>query len=193
MNTDSVIEFVPLLNFEDKYEIMNKWPFTIRKKDNHYEIKEWINKTSGYVEVYIDNKNVKKHRLIALQFIPNDDPINNYEVDHISHDRTDYHLENLRWCNHSTNCKNKSSSKNISYEFVDKISDNAIVINEYGNNKFDDYYFYDNIFYFYNGINYKKLHINTDKKGYKFVYMNNINNKKVQVFYSKFKKMYDIA
>ena len=33
------VEFVPLLNL-DNYEILTVHPFTIRRKDNHYEVKE---------------------------------------------------------------------------------------------------------------------------------------------------------
>ena len=31
---ESVIDFVPLLHFEKDYEILNQYPFTIRKKSN---------------------------------------------------------------------------------------------------------------------------------------------------------------
>ena len=57
-------DFVPLLNFENDYEILNAYPFTIRKKANHRVISESLN--GGYVQVNLNSKPYKKHRPIAL-------------------------------------------------------------------------------------------------------------------------------
>ena len=56
MSSEQTIEFIPLKGYED-YEILNQYPFTIRRKDNHYVIKESIN-FSGYPSV---NLNCKKN------------------------------------------------------------------------------------------------------------------------------------
>ena len=45
------VEFVPLLNHDD-YEILTTFPFTIRRKDNHYEIKECNHK--GYSRIRLN-------------------------------------------------------------------------------------------------------------------------------------------
>ena len=45
MNQEQVIEFVPLEDFPD-YEILNVYPFTIRRKDNHFEVKDVL-QTNG--------------------------------------------------------------------------------------------------------------------------------------------------
>ena len=142
------------------------------------------------MSVWIDGKNYLKHRLIADQFLPN--PNNLPEVDHINHDRTDNHIENLRWVSHTDNIKNRASMKRIMYEFVDDIPDESIKVLDYGKHNFDDYYFYDDVFYFYNGINYRILHINEFKNGLKFVHMSNTNGKCVSVCYNKFKKIYHL-
>ena len=126
--SEQTVEFVPLNGFDD-YEILNQYPFTIRRKDNHYEVKEHNDK--GYPRIMLNNKHYFKHRLIALQFIPNNDPINKYEIDHINRDKTDFHLENLRWINQSENCKNKSSHKGIEYEYFDEISEDSIIVDKY--------------------------------------------------------------
>ena len=94
------IEFVPLAQYPD-YEILNVHPFTIRRKDNHYEVKERINKSNGYPSVCINGNKINKHQIIAQQFIPN--PDNLKYIDHKNKDRTDYHLDNLRWCTSSDN------------------------------------------------------------------------------------------
>lgn len=185
MTQECAVEFVQLNDFPD-YEILNVYPFTIRRKETHREVKDTFDKSSGYIRVRLNEKKYRKHRLIALQFLPN--PDNLPEVDHINHDKTDYHISNLRWVTHSDNCKNRSSNKGVVYEFVDDIPDDSIKVNDYGKYQFDDYYYCDNIFYFYNGIQYRKLHINEFKNGSKYVNMFDTNGKHISVYYSKFKK-----
>ena len=89
-------EFVNLLGFEDRYEIEINYPHTIRKKADGIVINEYIN-SNGYVAVNLNGRSYLKHRLIALQFIPNDDPVNKTDCDHRSRVRSDYHISNLRW------------------------------------------------------------------------------------------------
>ncbi|KAK8840016.1 hypothetical protein M9Y10_031301, partial [Tritrichomonas musculus] len=90
------------------------------------------------------------------------------------------------------NNKNRSSHKGIVYEYVDTIPDDAMKADTYGKHTFDNYYFYDNIFYFYTGINYRKLHINEDKWGNKRVSLISEEGKNDNVYYSKFKREHDI-
>lgn len=188
MTQESVVEFVQLNGFPD-YEILTIYPFTIRRKDTHYVVKEYVD-ADGYIRVWLNRKQYRKHRLIALQFLPN--PDNLPDVDHKNKDRTDYHIENLRWVTRSDNCKNKTSTCGVVYEYVDDIPDESIKVNDYGKHQFENYYYYDNIFYFYNGIQYRKLHINEQKNGLKYVNMLDTNNKRVAVCYSKFKKIYGL-
>ena len=189
--TEQAVEFVPLLNHED-YEILNQYPFTIRRKDNHYEVKE-SDDGYGYIRVTLNNKQYRKHRLIGEQFIPN--PNNLPCIDHISRDRSDYHLSNLRWCTIAENSKNKSSSCGINYTFVDDIDPDSIMIDDYGRHHFEGYYFDEKVnkFYFDNGIQYRELHINKDKRdGGLYVKMLSTEGKHVSVYYSKFKRLYGI-
>ena len=181
--------YVPLLNHDD-YEILNQYPFNIRRKDNHYEVKESDYRKNGYICVHLNGKLFYKHRLIALQFIFN--PNNLSQIDHINHDRMDYHLENLRFVNSSTNQMNKKSSGQVIYEYVKSIPDESICVNNYNEHEFEDYYYYDNVFYFFNGIQYRKLHINESKCGSLYVYLMNTNGNRVCVYYSKFKKLHDL-
>ena len=188
------MSFVPLNDHPD-YEIMTEYPFTIRRKDNAFVVSEFV-AYDGYILVTLNGKHYRKHRLIALQFIHNDDPIHKTEVDHINHDRSDNHIDNLRWLTPSQNTRNKSSNKGVDYQFVENIPDEAIVVDSYmtrnGDHEFEDYYFYDNVFYYFNGISYRILHVNEAKGGSKFVKALDIDNKQVAIYYSKFKKQYDL-
>ena len=195
MESDSVIKFVPLLGFEDDYEIMNEYPFMIRNRKTGNILKEFKrlnNVDNDYICVCLNTKIFPKHVLIAKQFIPNDDPINNTIIDHINRDKTDYHLKNLRWTNQSENCKNRTSHKGVIYEFVDDIPDDSITVERYGEHSFFGYYYYDNTFYHFNGIQYRKLYPLKNRSGSLYVSMRDINNKRVNIFYAKFKELYDL-
>ena len=189
---ENIVEFVPL-NGHDDYEILNVYPYTIRKKSNHYEIKESV-KNTGYVQVHLNGKNYNKHRLIAEQFIPN--PHNLSCIDHMNHDRSDYHIENLRWVSYSTNLKNKSSYKGVEYTYVDDIPDESIVVDFYetrnGRREFKNYYYHDGVFYYDNDMNYRILHIITAKNGSRFVCIKDINGKKTSVVIHRFLKQHDL-
>ncbi|KAK8840128.1 hypothetical protein M9Y10_031066 [Tritrichomonas musculus] len=202
MSTEQTIEFVPLLGFEDSYEILNKYPFTIRNKNTLNNMCEHFDK-DGYVVLNLTKNqhqgSYKKHRLIALQFIPN--PNNLPEVDHKNHVRDDNRIENLRWSNHGGNVMNRQIFKGVNYQFVDDIPDDAIQINEYGNHTFEEgkYYYYfnedTNEDIFYGKITddiYKILHHNTKKGGGVFVQCRDINSKNVCIYINKFKQLYDL-
>ncbi|KAK8853531.1 hypothetical protein M9Y10_017092 [Tritrichomonas musculus] len=131
--SEQVIEFVTINEHPD-YEILNDYPYTIKRKDNHYVVSEYIDKSTGYVRLHLNRKPYQKHQIIAKQFIPN--PNNLPFVDHISRDRTDHHLSNLRWVSAKENSINVSSRNGVEYVFVDNIPDDSIVITHYDvNNK----------------------------------------------------------
>ena len=197
------VEFVPLLNFEDDYEILNQYPFTIRKKANHRVLKESL--SNGYLVCTLNGKLYLKHRLIALQFLPNDDPINKDVIDHINHNRADNHIHNLRWCSSTDNNRNKSIHKGVQYEFIDDIPEDSIAVEWYDTRTerrvFDDdkyYYWFDETNHedvFYAKITddiYKILHINHNKKGNESVAMRDVNKRLVGVYINRFKQQYDL-
>ena len=191
----ATIEFVPLKDFENDYEILSQYPFTIRKKSNHYIISEWHD-YKGYLKIKLNQKAYFKHVIIAKQFIQNDDPENKSQVDHRDKNKQNYHLENLRWATPSQNQKNKSSCKGVVYEYLDDIPDEAIKLTDYstkkGKHEIENYYFHNDIFYFYNGIQYRKLHVIESKNGLKYVHMTDNNGQNISVYYANFKKQYDL-
>ena len=178
----------------EDYEIYTEYPFYIRKKSTGKIVSEWHN-GNGYVRVNLNKVKYYKHRIVAFQFLPNDEPLIKTEIDHINHDRSDYHLSNLRWCSPKENSLNKSSNKDINYEFIDyeETPDDLVEVRDYGVHEFEDYYYSpeNNLFYFDTGINLRKLHINFDKRnGSAFVCVRSNENKKVQIRFTKFKKLY---
>ena len=92
----------------------------------------------------------------------------------------------------SENRKNRSKANGIVYEYVDDLPDEAIVVDEYANHEFENYFYYDDCFYFYNGFQYRKLYINTMKGGLIYSCLMDVNNKKVNVFFNKFKRERDL-
>ena len=196
MNTnesENIVEFVDLLNFENDYEILNVWPFTIRRKRDHYEVSEYIN-NKGYPCITLNGKPYRKHRLICQQFLPN--PLNLPNIDHISRDKTDYHLINMRWCSQSTNCKNKSSNKGVKMHYVDDIPDESMIVDFYetrnGRREFKNYYYHDGVFYYDNEINYRILNINKTKWETQYVNMKDVNGKTTSVYINRFLKQHDM-
>jgi len=84
----------------------------IRIRDPHKD-------TEGYcvVRLRVRPRRIKGrriHRLMALAFIPNDDPIGKPLVDHIDRNRTNNALSNLRWVSYITNARNSGRSKSSS-------------------------------------------------------------------------------
>lgn len=200
--TDIEMEFEDL-KVDNDYEIGTTYPYVIRRKSNGFIPKEGLN-GQGYVRIGLNNKTYFKHRLVALQFIPNDDPVNKDQVDHINHDRADYHITNLRWCSGSTNQMNRSSNKGVEYEFIDDIPDEAISI-DYYDTRYERRYFNDKQYYYWNddgndvfysritddGL-YRVMHIVIQKGGVRVVHMKDVNHKLVGIVVPRFKHQYDL-
>ena len=69
---------------------------------------------SGYLHVDLHNngksKKIKVHRLVGLHYLESVEDKN--EIDHIDRNKTNNHVNNLRWCNKSENQLNKGVFKN---------------------------------------------------------------------------------
>jgi hypothetical protein len=133
---------------------------------------------------YINRKVKGKRRLKAEQFLDNP---NNYDyADHINGNTSDYALSNLRWVSQSQNLRNIG-------DYNKQFENEVMKALDYGNHELEDgkYYFWNNIFYKYNGVKYEKLHVTEDKLGYKYVTICEKNGY-FKVSYIKFKKQYSI-
>ena len=190
METDQTIDFVPLVGFENDYEIMQEYPFMIRNKHTGKILKESECGT-GYVRLTLNGKQYTKHRIIAKQFISN--PNGYDEVDHINHNKTDNRIENLRWVSHSENNKNKSSRNGLKYNYVDILPDDAFEIEYYdtknGRRFLKDYYYspINDEFYYDVDIGYRIL-LKNNMYGSEMVSMRDVNNKSLSFMVSRFKQ-----
>ena len=189
MSSEQTKKFIPLKNYENKYEILNQYPFTIRRKKDHYIVNECIN-IDGYPSINLNCKKINKHIVVANQFIPN--PKNLPLIDHINKDRTDYHLTNLRWVSRSENNKNKISARGVKYKFVDSLPNDAIKVNYYGKHQFSNLYFCNDLFYIWNGVAYRKLYNNKTQCGNFYVCIRDTNNQRVNVFVHIFKMQHNL-
>ena len=182
--------FEPLVINND-YEIaLDHYPYIIRKRSNHRVIKEYDN-GNGYRCVTLNKKKYLVHRIVALQFLHNDDPEHKTVIDHINHDRSDNRLSNLRWCTSSENSINISrSSSGNKFEYLDELGVNAFEVTSYNNHTFDTLYFDPeaNCFYIYTGAAYREVHYSTHKNGALYIRAYDVNNVRATISLNKFKK-----
>ena len=149
----------------------------IRRKGTNRQIGEFIHH-SGYFQLHLGNKTWLKHRILALQYIPN--PDNLRFVDHINLDKTDNRIENLRWVSRLQNNNNKSNQK-----FIDTLPNQAIKVMKYQNSEFTDLYYHDDVFYRGNGLNYRIVPKNTNNNKTYFIHVVDTNGKNKCISYSK--------
>ena len=150
-------EWVELNNHPD-YEINVNYPHQIRNIKTKRINKESL-QNNGYIHISLNNKPYLKHRIIAEQFIENDDPENKTEIDHINTIRDDNHIQNLRWCTSSSNARNKAGYNSIKAEYVDNLPSDAIKITFYKGIEFEGYYYSKSTqkCYYDNGVRYRIL------------------------------------
>ena len=150
-NTNDEYTFVTLTEYP-MYSIDSEYPHQIISKRNGLPVREW-NNGNGYIRIRLSGINELKHRIIAQQFIPN--PGGLPCVDHKNHNRSDNHLNNLRWVSHSENNTNVTSKQGIEYEFVDELEANAIQINFMNGSEFEGYWLAGNEIIYFNGVCYR--------------------------------------
>ena len=184
MATENLREFVTLAGYPD-YVICTNYPYEIKKNSTWRTVSEWVEKDTGYVSLHLNGKRVRKHRIVATQFIPNPDEFP--QVDHINGDKADFHIENLRWCSNKQNCNNK-----LDDELVYDVPDCTLIVDGYAGWIFEDLYYFDNVFYFWNGIKYKIVKTQQNKNGTYFVHARDITGIQRCIYYPKFKREYGL-
>ena len=81
-----------------------------RNKKTKKEFKGYKNHY-GYIVISLGKKRKRMHRLIAVTWIPNDDPSNKTTVDHINRVRDDNRVINLRWASKKQQNLNKTNGQ----------------------------------------------------------------------------------
>jgi hypothetical protein len=115
-----------------KFEISTSEPWQFRHIDifgNLRLINPYYNEGNGYYYVSLDKRAEALHRIIAGQFIPNPEGL--LEVDHISRNKTDNSIQNLRWCSRNINMRNKNSHCGAKYQYLNQLPDGYVPFTEY--------------------------------------------------------------
>ena len=135
-------EFIPMIS-HPKYEISTTQPWNFRRIGKERCLKQNLNST-GYLQVSLV-KTFYVHRLVAEQFIHNDNPEIKIQVGHIDRNMLNNSLENLRWVSPSENCRNSTRHTFITQpqpnEYLNEMPENVHQIDSYKQFQFDSYYF----------------------------------------------------
>ena len=185
----SQLEFEPLV-IDNDYEIArDHYPYIIRKRSTRRAVKE-SDRGNGYRRVKLNGKDYNVHRVVATQWLENDDIENKTFVDHKNHDRSDNRLENLRWCTVSENNINKSSYGDNKFEYLDELGEQAFEVTSYNHHEFNSLWFDPeaNCFYIYTGAAYREMHYYKHRSGALYIKFNDVNNVQATITLSKFKK-----
>ena len=129
MSSSMSDQWVPLKDFENDYEIEIEAPHRIRKISSGWIVTTTLNNRSGYIDIRLNGKTYRYHRILAKQFIPNPDDLP--EIDHINQIKTDNRLDNLRWVDRSENLKNRIMEQYGKHEYTNDKPNDLIEITNY--------------------------------------------------------------
>ena len=188
---EEVVELWEELRDHADYEINRSYPHQIRKKSNQRILKESL--CNSYLQVRLNEKKYYKHRLIALQWLPN--PNNLPYIDHLNHVRNDNRLSNLMWVTHEENANNLGTTNHgRKINYVD-LPEDVIPVDHYNQHRFMGYYFSLTEDKFYKALtNGKNREIETYlQNGLRVVGLTNLEKNRVIVYHDKFLRMYDLV
>jgi len=99
MNTEEELYPLNLEGYRDLYSITKDCKIYCHTLKRFRKDKSYNSKGYPQVSLWRDNKSKSfaKHMLIALTFIPNDDPINKTIIHHIDGNKSNFSINNLIW------------------------------------------------------------------------------------------------
>ena len=104
MNDKNEIIWKDISGYEGLYKVSNTGEiYSMRENKNLSLSKDRY----GYEQIILykngESKTYKVHRLVALAFIPNPDPIKYPIINHKDENKANNNVENLEWCNYQYN------------------------------------------------------------------------------------------
>lgn len=122
----------------DKYEMIPGYSVSnfgrfVNNETGH--ILKTFNDTDDYTNITLNKKRYRAHRIVASTFIPNDDPLNKTEVNHIKeNEKSNNRVDNLEWCTQTENnnygTRTKRATETIKNKYGAEIIKNAIDANK---------------------------------------------------------------
>jgi hypothetical protein len=181
----SEIEEWRKISGHDNYEVSNCG--NVRNIKTGRILKPWLD-TPGYLQVQLSgngNPKIRIHKLVATAFLGDS---GGKTVDHKDRNKLNNNVDNLRYVSQSENNKNQSSVKGVVQEYVKELPADAIVVEEYGTHHFENLYYHDCNFYFFNGVEYRKLtHIRSVGGSY-CVRAWTIDDERVSIYLAKYRR-----
>ena len=123
------MNFQPLRDFEDDYEIEVEEPHRIRRFGSDKYVIPYVLRRSGYMQINLNGRNYRWHRILARHFIPNPDDLP--QVDHIDRNPLNNSIDNLRWISASDNGRNKATYTQQRREYLNAAPNDLIEITQY--------------------------------------------------------------
>jgi hypothetical protein len=184
-------EWLPLV-IDDTYEINTAPPHAVRSRRTGHVVVECL-KPNGYMYLHLNGKNRYKHRIVAIQFIPN--PQNLPQVHHRNFRRADNRLENLEWVTALDNTSNREGHAGRLFNYIEDLPNTAIKILDFRGWRFNDgsYFFYGGRFYANTRLMYRELHIMENKNGARLINLIDTSGRVRAVNVSQLKRLYGLV
>ena len=118
----------------DYYSICMDYPYNVRNDNTGRILKPHLAKRGYYqIRLYKNShcKNYYHHVLIWISHFGSYDKTK-FDIDHIDHNRTNNHIENLRLVNRSLNLINISKMNSKHFDFYDDLPDKIVINKECG-------------------------------------------------------------
>jgi hypothetical protein len=110
----------------------------------------------------------------------------------VDRDPTNNNVSNLRYVNQSENLRNSAGRGAVRYEYVDTLPEEAVIVEEYGNHRFENLFYVPVVaeFYYFNGVQYRRLHRNVRARdGSITVWVWNTQGQNTKISLAKYRRM----